>query len=176
MTFLKEKLDKIKAIIFDIDGVLSLDTTPLNEEGDPVRTANVKDGYALRNALNMGYHIAIITGGAIERVRLRYEKLGVQLIYMGVRDKVKCLNDFIQKTGVKAEEILYMGDDLVDYQVMSMIGIPTCPSDAVQEIKEISLYISDKKGGEGCARDVIEQVMRAQNTWINEKSYYWRSI
>ena len=176
MTFFKEKLNQVNAIIFDIDGVLSIDTTPLNEEGDPVRTANIKDGYAIRNALNMGYHIGIITGGAIERVRLRYEKLGVPLIYMGVRDKVRCLNDFIQKTGVKVEEILYMGDDLVDYQIMSMVGVPVCPSDAVPEIKEISLYISDKKGGEGCARDVIEQVMRAQNTWINEKSYYWRAI
>jgi 3-deoxy-D-manno-octulosonate 8-phosphate phosphatase (KDO 8-P phosphatase) len=176
MTFFKEKLNQIKAIIFDIDGVLSLDTTSLNEEGDPVRTANVKDGYAIRNALNMGYHIGIITGGTIERVRLRYEKLGVPMIYMGVRDKVTCLHDFIQKTGVTSEEILYMGDDLVDYQIMSMVGIPVCPSDAVPEIKEISLYISDKKGGEGCARDVIEQVMRAQDTWINEKSYYWRSI
>jgi len=176
MTSFLEKLKQVKAIIFDIDGVLSLDTTPLNEEGDPVRTANVKDGYAMRNALNMGYPVGIITGGAIERVRLRYEKLGVPLIYMGVRDKVECLSNFIQKTGVQAEEILYMGDDLVDYQVMSMVGVPVCPADAVPEIKEISLYISDKKGGEGCARDVIEQVMRAQNTWINEKTYYWRSI
>lgn len=176
MTSFLEKLKQVKAIIFDIDGVLSLDTTPLNEEGDPVRTANVKDGYAMRNALNMGYPVGIITGGAIERVRLRYEKLGVPLIYMGVRDKVECLSNFIQKTGVQAEEILYMGDDLVDYQVMSMVGVPVCPADAVPEIKEISLYISDKKGGEGCARDVIEQVMRVQNTWINEKTYYWRSI
>ncbi len=176
MTIFEEKLNQIKALVFDIDGVLSLDTTPLNEEGDPVRTANVKDGYAIRNALNMGYHIGIITGGAIERVRLRYEKLGVQLIYTGVRDKVRSLNDFIQKTGVHAGQILYMGDDLVDYQIMSMVGLPVCPSDAVDEIKEISLYISNKKGGEGCARDIIEQVMRAQKTWINEKSYYWRSI
>lgn len=176
MTSFIEKLNQVKAFVFDIDGVLSLDTTPLNEEGDPVRTGNVKDGYAIRNAMNVGYHIGIVTGGAIERVRLRYEKLGVRLIYMGVRDKVECLSDFIQKTGTKASEILYMGDDLVDYQIMSMVGMPVCPSDAVREIKEISLYISDKKGGEGCARDVIEQVMRAQNTWINEKSYYWRSI
>jgi len=176
MTFFKEKLKQVKALIFDVDGVLSLDTTSLNEEGDPVRTANVKDGYAIRNALNMGYRIGIITGGSIERVRLRYEKLGVSLIYMGVRDKVACLHDFIQKAGVSEEEILYMGDDLVDYQIMSMVGIPVCPSDAVHEIKEISLYISDKKGGEGCVRDIIEQVMRAHNTWMNEKTYYWRSI
>ncbi len=176
MTFLKEKFEQVKAFIFDIDGVLSMDTSPLNDEGDPVRTANVKDGYALRNALSMGYHIGIITGGAVERVRIRYAKLGVPHIYMGVRDKMESLRDFMEKTGVKAGEILYMGDDLVDYQVMSEIGVPTCPRDAVHEIKEISVYISELKGGEGCVRDVVEQVMRAQDTWINEKSYYWRSI
>lgn len=175
MTFVKDKLKNIKALVFDIDGVLSLDTSPLNEDGDPMRTANVKDGYALRNALNMGYHVAIITGGAVERVRLRYEKLGIPYIYMGVRDKIQPLNDFMEKVGVTADEVLYMGDDLIDYKIMSTVGFPCSPKDAVHEIKEISLYISDKKGGEGCVRDVIEQVMRAQDTWINEKSYYWRS-
>lgn len=176
MTFFKERLKQVKAFAFDVDGVLSSDTSPLNAEGDPVRTANVKDGYALRNARNMGYPIGIISGGAVERVRLRYEKLGVEHIYLGVRDKLECLNDFIQKNGVSAEEVLYMGDDLVDYQVMKNIGIPVCPLDAVSEIKEISLYISDKKGGEGCVRDIIEQVMKAQDTWINPKTYYWKSI
>ncbi len=176
MTFFKEKLRQVKALIFDVDGVLSTDTSILNEKGDPVRTANVKDGYAIRNALNMGYRIGIITGGTVENVRLRYEKLGVSLIYMGVNNKVTALHDFIEKADVKAEDILYMGDDLVDYQVMSVVGVPVCPSDAVHEIKEISLYISDKKGGKGCVRDIIEQVMRVQDTWINEKTYYWRSI
>lgn len=176
MTFFKERLKDVKALIFDIDGVLSLDTMVLDEDGVPTRTANVKDGYAMRNAVNMGYHLGIITGGNLERVRMRYESLGVKHIYMGTRDKMKCLDDFMAKTGVKLDEILYMGDDLVDYQVMEAVGVPVCPLDAVSEIKEISSYISDKKGGEGCARDIIEQVMKAQNTWINEHSYFWRSI
>lgn len=176
MAFFKEQLKVIKALVFDVDGVLSMDTSPMNENGDPVRTANVKDGYALRNALNMKYHIAIITGGSVESIRLRYEKIGVPHIYTGVRDKVKSLHDFMEKTGVKPEEILFMGDDLVDYPVMKMVGIAVCPLDAVNEIKEISSYISSKKGGEGCVRDIIEQVMRAQDTWQNEYSYYWRSI
>ncbi len=176
MTFFKERLKDVKALIFDIDGVLSLDMMVLDEDGVPTRTANVKDGYAMRNAVNMGYHLGIITGGNLERVRMRYESLGVNHIYMGVRDKMKCLDDFMTKTGVKLDEILYMGDDLVDYQVMEAVGVPVCPLDAVSEIKEISSYISDKKGGEGCARDIIEQVMKAQNTWINEHSYFWRSI
>ncbi len=176
MTFFKERLKDVKALIFDIDGVLSLDTMVLDEDGVPTRTANVKDGYAMRNAVNMGYHLGIITGGNLERVRMRYDSLGVNHIYMGVRDKMKCLDDFMTETGVKLDEILYMGDDLVDYQVMEAVGVPVCPLDAVSEIKEISSYISDKKGGEGCARDIIEQVMKAQNTWINEHSYFWRSI
>lgn len=176
MTFFKEKLKKVKAFIFDIDGVLSSDTMILNEEGVPVRTANVKDGYAIRNALNMGYQIGIITGGDLEQVRTRYENLGVEYIYMGVRDKVESLNDFLEKTGLKAEEVLYMGDDLVDYQVMKTVGIAVCPLDAVSAIKEISSYISDRKGGDACVRDIIEQVMKVQDTWINKHSYFWRSI
>ncbi|MGE4587104.1 MAG: KdsC family phosphatase [Mangrovibacterium sp.] len=176
MTFFKEKLNQVKALIFDVDGVLSRDTSPLNEYGDPVRTANVKDGYAIRNALNMGYRIGVITGGNVERVRLRCEKLGIDFIYMGVRDKPAALQDFMHKTQLREAEILYMGDDLVDYQIMSLVGVPVCPSDAVSEIKEISLYISDKKGVVGCVRDVIEQVMRARDHWINEKSCFWRSV
>ncbi len=168
MGFFKEELLNVKAFVFDVDGVLSRDVSPLNEDGDPVRTANVKDGFAIRNAIDFGYPVAIITGGYIERVRLRYEKLGVKFFYDRARDKVECLNDFLEKTGTDAKNVLFMGDDLVDYQVMSVVGIPTCPKDAVHDIKEISEYISDKKGGEGCVRDVIEQTLRAQNRWFTK--------
>ncbi len=168
MGFFKEELLNVKAFVFDVDGVLSRDVSALNEDGDPVRTANVKDGFAIRNAIDFGYPVAIITGGYIKRVRLRYEKLGVKFFYDRARDKVECLNDFLKKTGVDAEDVLFMGDDLVDYQVMSVVGIPTCPKDAVHDIKEISEYISDKKGGEGCVRDVIEQTLRAQNRWFTK--------
>lgn len=175
MTFFKERLKNVEAFIFDVDGVLSLDTTPLNEDGDPVRTANVKDGFAIRNAVNNGFEVAIITGGNIERVKLRYQKIGVKYIYMGAFEKIGPLNDFVEKTGIAKENILFMGDDLVDYPIMKEVGIPTCPLDAVPEIKEISEYISDKKGGEACVRDVIEQVMKAQGVWINENSFFWKS-
>ena len=168
MGFFKEELLNVKAFVFDVDGVLSRDVSPLNEDGDPVRTANVKDGFAIRNAIDFGYPVAIITGGYIERVRLRYEKLGVKFFYDRARDKVECLNDFLEKTGTDAKNVLFMGDDLVDYQVMSVVGIPTCPKDAVHDIKEISEYISDKNGGEGCVRDVIEQTLRAQNRWFTK--------
>ena len=169
MAFFNDELKNIKAFIFDVDGVLSRDTSPLNIDGDPVRTANVKDGFAIRNALNSGFQVAVITGGFIARVRLRHQKLGVIHYYDKVRDKVECLHDFMQKTGIEAKHILFMGDDLVDYKIMTEVGIPVCPKDAVADIKAISKYISDKNGGEGCVRDVIEQTLRAQNKWFTHE-------
>ncbi len=169
MTFFKEKLKSIKGLVFDVDGVLSLDTTPLDENGDPMRTANIKDGFAIRYALQNGFHIGIITGANTQRVKLRYKKLGVEHIYLNSFNKVECLDDFIAKTGIAKNEILYMGDDLVDHPIMLEVGVATCPKDAVPEIKAVSQYISDKKGGEGCARDVIEQVMRSQQKWFGQE-------
>ena len=169
MAFFKDELKNIRAFIFDVDGVLSRETSPLNEDGDPVRTANVKDGFAIRSAVSLGYPVAVITGGYIERVRLRHEKLGVKYYYDNVRDKTDSLKDFILKTGIDAQHILFMGDDLVDYKIMTRVGIPVCPKDAVPDIKAISIYISDKNGGEGCVRDVIEQTLRAQDKWFTSE-------
>jgi 3-deoxy-D-manno-octulosonate 8-phosphate phosphatase (KDO 8-P phosphatase) len=169
MTFFKEKLKNIKAFIFDVDGVLSLDVSPLDENGDPMRTANVKDGFAIHYAIQNGFQIGIITGANTERVKLRYNKLGVEHIYLNSFQKMKCLDDFILKTGINKNEILYMGDDLVDYPILKVVEISTCPVDAVPEVKAISQYISDKKGGEGCVRDVIEQVMRSQQKWLGQE-------
>jgi 3-deoxy-D-manno-octulosonate 8-phosphate phosphatase (KDO 8-P phosphatase) len=169
MTFFKEKLKNIKALIFDVDGVLSMDVSPLDENGDPVRTANVKDGFAIRYALQNGFKVAIITGANTQNVKLRYKKLGVDFIFLNSFNKTECLAEIIEKTGLQKEEMLYMGDDLVDFPVMKEVGIATCPIDAVPEIKAISQYISDKKGGEGCARDVIEQVMRSQGKWFGQE-------
>jgi len=168
MAFFKDELKNVKGFVFDVDGVLSKDTTPLSNEGDPVRTANVKDGFAIRIAIKMGFPVAVITGGYIDRVRLRYEKLGVEHFYDKARNKVECLQDFLKKTDLEASAILFMGDDLVDFNIMSEVGIPTCPKDAVHEIKEISKYISDRNGGEGCVRDVIEQTLKAQKKWFTE--------
>ncbi len=169
MTFFKEKLKNIKAFIFDVDGVLSMDVSPLDENGDPVRTANIKDGFAIRYALQNGFQMAIITGANTPRVKLRYKKLGVEHIYLNSFNKTECLDDILAKTDLKKKEILYMGDDLVDFPIMKEVGIATCPVDAVPEIKAISEYISDKKGGEGCVRDVIEQVMRSQGKWFGQE-------
>lgn len=167
MAFFKDELRNVKGFVFDVDGVLSVDTSALNEDGDPVRTANVKDGFAIRIAMKAGFQVAIITGGFIERVKLRYTKLGVEHYYDKARNKVECLNDFLAKTKLEANEILFMGDDLVDFNIMNAVGLPTCPKDAVPEIKELSKYISDKNGGEGCVRDVIEQTLKAQQKWFS---------
>ena len=168
MSFFKDELKNIKAFIFDMDGVLSKDTSSLNENGDPVRTANLKDGFAIRNALRFGFPVAVVTGGYVEHVRFRYEKLGVQHYYEKVGNKVESVKDFSLKTGIDVKNMLFMGDDLVDYTAMLAVGVPVCPKDAVADIKAISKYISDKNGGEGCVRDVIEQTLRAQDKWFTK--------
>ncbi len=169
MAFFKEELKNIKAFVFDVDGVLSKDYSPINEEGEPVRTANIKDGFAIRYAIENGFQVAIITGGVAERVKLRYERLGVKHYYDKVRNKRACLSDFLEKTNLQKADVLYMGDDILDYPVMTEVGLPTCPKDAVADVKSVSKYISDKLGGEGCVRDVIEQTMRAQEKWFTRE-------
>ncbi|MBN1924196.1 MAG: 3-deoxy-D-manno-octulosonate 8-phosphate phosphatase [Prolixibacteraceae bacterium] len=171
MAFFKEELLDVKAFVFDVDGVLSRDISPLDENGEPTRTVNVKDGYAIRNAVVNGFPVAIITGARNENVRKRFQYLGVEYIYLAVKDKMACYDDFVEKSGVDDANILFMGDDLPDLGLMLRSGIPTCPYDAVTEIKTVSKYISDRNGGEGCVRDVIEQVLRAHGKWNSTPSF-----
>jgi len=167
-------LKKIRAIIFDVDGVLSAETISLHPNGEPMRTVNIKDGYAIQLAMKLGLRIVILTGGTTESVRLRYERLGVEDIYMGCAVKVKTYEEFMAKYGLQPDEVMYMGDDVPDYEIMQLVGCPVCPSDACSDIKEISLYVSHCRGGEGCGRDVIEQVLRAQGKWMhNAKAFGW---
>ena len=176
MSFFKEELKQVKAFVFDVDGVLSADVLSINRNGILIRTANVKDGFAIRNAIKIGFPVGIITGGISNRTKIRYKQLGVKHYYQGARNKVMCLNDFLQKNNLEAKNVLFMGDDLVDYNIMKMTGIPTCPKDAVAEIKEISKYISDKRGGEGCVRDVIEQTLKVQGKWFTDEMLNSRSF
>ncbi len=162
----KTKLKGVKTFIFDVDGVLTDNTVTLLPDGEQVRTMNIKDGFALQLAIKKGYKIAIISGGKSEMVRKRLNGLGIFDVYLGASDKIEQFNEYILTYNLNPEEILYMGDDVPDYDVMKRIGVPTCPNDAVQEIKGISIYVSDKKGGEGCVRDVIEQVMKVQGAWL----------
>lgn len=173
MSTINYDLTKIKSFIFDVDGVLSPDCIPLSVEGVPMRMVNIKDGYALNLACKSGYGLAIITGGDTDAVRLRFARLGIEHIYMRSSVKINDLNDYMNKTGYKPEEILYSGDDLPDFHVMQAVGLSVAPADAAPEIKNIAKYISHKKGGEGVARDVIEQVMKAQGTWMNDKAFGW---
>ena len=167
-------LQKIRALFFDVDGVLSADTIGMHPNGEPMRTVNIKDGYALQHAVKCGLTIAIITGGKTESVRHRYEGLGITEVHLGVAVKIEKYRELKEKYGLKDEEILYMGDDVPDYEVMKECGLPCCPSDAASEIKEISMYISQNRGGMGCGRDVIEQVLKAQGMWMhNSKAFGW---
>jgi 3-deoxy-D-manno-octulosonate 8-phosphate phosphatase (KDO 8-P phosphatase) len=135
---------------------------------------NIKDGYAMQYAVKMGYPIAIITGGKTEAVRKRFEGLGVQYIYMASSHKMDDFDDFLKKSQLNPEDIMYMGDDIPDFQVMKRCGFPCCPMDAAPEIKRISCYISPYEGGKGCGRDVIEQVLKAQGKWMNEaEAFGW---
>jgi len=156
-------------MVFDVDGVLSDSTIAMDEEGQPLRTLNVKDGYAIQLAVKRGLIIAIISGGRSKAVERRYDYLGVKYVYMGSSYKAVDLKDLMQKTGISFDEMLYMGDDIPDYEVMRLVGCPVCPADAALEIKEISKYISPNKGGRGAARDVIEQVLKAQGKWMSDK-------
>ena len=162
-------LKKIKAIIFDVDGVLSSETVVLASDGEPLRTVNIKDGYAIQLAQKVGMRIVILTGGNTKAVRLRYERLGVEDIYMQCAVKIKTYEEFVGKYQLRDEEVLYMGDDIPDYEVMQLVGCPVCPADAAPEIKAISRYVSPFVGGQGAARDVIEQVLKAQGQWMSDK-------
>lgn len=166
----KIKLKQIKAFIFDCDGVLTDGNVTLLPSGEQVRKMSTRDGYAMQLAVKKSYIVAVITGGNSSAVKARMNRLGIQDVYMACTDKVLALQEIINMYALNPEHILYMGDDLPDYDVMQKVGLPTCPDDAIQEIKNISEYISYRKGGQGCARDVIEQTLKIQGHWIKEDS------
>ena len=169
----KEYLEHITTFIFDVDGVLTDGTITVTTTGELLRTMNIKDGYALKTAMDNGFNMCIISGGSNECVRTRLAALGIKDIYLGAHNKIEQLNAYFDKHQIKAENVLYMGDDIPDYPVMKLVGLPCCPQDAVPEIKGISKYISHKKGGKGAVRDVIEQVLKVQGKWSgNFKAKY----
>lgn len=173
MAFFKDELKKIKAFIFDVDGVLSHQDMNLTPDGELIRTSCTKDGYALMYCIRKGYIVAVISGGGAPGVSERLEKLGVKQedIYLKVANKVIALQEIMKRYDLQAEEVMYMGDDIPDYMVMTMIGLPVCPLDACEEIKSVARYISDIKGGEGCVRDVISQVLKARGDWMDTTCY-----
>jgi 3-deoxy-D-manno-octulosonate 8-phosphate phosphatase (KDO 8-P phosphatase) len=173
MTNFKEDLTKVKAFVFDIDGVLSLQTISLNLFGVPTRTVNLRDGYAIQLAVKKGYHMGIISGSNSKEYQKRLKLLGINEIYLNSRKKLENYNTFKKKFELDDSDILFMGDDIPDLEVMKIAGVPVCPSDADSEIKQVAVYISDKKGGEGCVRDIIEQVLRLHNNWLDSDAFSW---
>lgn len=169
-------LRKIRALLFDVDGVLSANVIPMSLEGEPMRTVNIKDGYSLHLAAKSGVLLGIITGGKTEAVRRRFLSLGLkeENIYLGSSVKIHDYCDFRDRYGLLDEEILYVGDDIPDLEVMRTCGLPCCPHDAVPEVKAVSRYISYADGGYGVGRDVVEQVLKVQGLWLaDEKAFGW---
>lgn len=164
----KEQLHCIKAFVFDVDGVLTDGTVLAMADGEQVRKMNIKDGYALQLAVKKGYTVAVISGGKSEGVIKRLKGLGIQQLYMGVTDKLDSLKELLAIHELERGDVLFMGDDMPDYEVMCYVGLAVCPADAVADIKSISKYCSAYKGGDGCVRDIIEQVMRLHGNWSDE--------
>ncbi len=159
-------LKKIRAFAFDVDGVLSPSTIPMDEQGQPLRMVNIKDGYALQLAAKLNYRIAIITGGKDERVRFRYEALGVQDIFLGAAHKIDVLQKWTEECNLLPENVLYMGDDIPDLKCLKFVGLSCAPADACPEARLAARYVSRFNGGYGCGRDVIEQVLKANSQWL----------
>ncbi|NRF40963.1 HAD family hydrolase [Pedobacter foliorum] len=163
-----QKLKTITTLIFDVDGVLTNGDIIASDSGEFLRTFNIKDGYALQLAVKRGYLICIISGGRGLAMQKRFEGLGITEVFLGVSDKVTVFNSLLTKYDISASEVLYMGDDIPDLKVMQLVGLPTCPSDAVPEIKAISEYVSPYSGGKTAVRDIVEKVLKVQEKWFDE--------
>jgi len=163
----KEIMPQITTFIFDVDGVLTDGTVTIFSNGELIRTMNIKDGYALKTAVDMGFNVCIISGGTNPAVKSRLQGLGITDIYLGAHNKTEQLDEYLDIYNIEPSSVLYMGDDIPDIPVMKLCGLATCPKDAVPEVQNISGYISQKKGGKGCVRDVIEQVLKVQDKWQN---------
>ncbi|UIR55182.1 HAD hydrolase family protein [Sphingobacterium sp. SRCM116780] len=160
-----DNLKKVKAFVLDVDGVLTNGTVLVNEAGDQMRTFNIKDGYIMQLAVKLGYPLIIITGGNSAGVAKRLVGLGIKEVHSGVANKVEKLKEIMNSYNLNFQDILYMGDDIPDLACMKLVGLATCPADAIEEIKAICQYISPKKGGDGAVRDVMEKVLKLQGKW-----------
>lgn len=169
----KELLPSVTTLIFDIDGVFTDGTVQVMPDGQFIRSLNSKDSYAVQYAVKKGYNIAIISGGNSLAVRDSLQGLGISHIFMESKNKLSVYNEFLKTLNITDAETLYMGDDIPDYEVMSKAGIAACPADASAEIKQISQYVSHKKGGDGCVRDIIEQTLKVQGKWFHNDAFDW---
>lgn len=173
MTNYKTLLKNINTFIFDYDGVLSDGSIITLNQGEAYRTTSVKDGYALQLAVKKGYRVAVISGAKADGMMNRLKALHITDIFLGIENKIKVYDQYLKDNNLKPEHVLFMGDDIPDYEIMMVAGLPTCPADAAEEIRSIAKYISHAPGGKGCARDVIEQVLKIQGKWMNDEGYRW---
>ena len=178
MTDMNGRFSKIRAFAFDVDGVLTDGGILADLNGELYRTFDSKDGLAIRMAVMKGFHLAIITGGRSESIRKRFGSCGIKPedVYLGSRAKIEDFNDFCTRHGLQPEEVMYFGDDLPDIPVMQVCGCGACPSDAVEEVREIADWISEYPGGRGCVRSGIEMVMKLQGQWILDVQDYKRKF
>lgn len=160
-----EQFKKITTFIFDVDGVMTDGNIGIVPGLEYIRTMNTKDGYVLQLAVKKGYRVVVITGGNMPPVVERMISLGITDVFHRVKNKIEIYNRYVSDNMLNETEILYMGDDIPDYEVMQAVGLACCPVDAVQEIKSISHYISPLPGGKGCVRDVIEKVLKLNGHW-----------
>lgn len=173
MELIHNKLKQIKAFVFDVDGVMTDGTVIATEDGHFLRNFNIKDGYALQHAVKAGYLMAIISGGNSLGVVKRFQQLGLKDIYVGQQHKTSAFEEFLSKHRLLPQEVLYMGDDMPDYELMQIVGIAACPQDAATDIRAICHYISPISGGKGCVRDVLEKTLKLQSKWWNGDTHTW---
>ena len=165
----KEKLIKIKNFVFDVDGVFTDGSIIVDNSGNELRVFSTRDGIAVKLATDKGYNFCVISGGKNEGVRKRLNKLGIKNVYLGVNNKMEVFKSFMNDNNLKTTETMFMGDDIPDMQILKMVGLSCCPNDAANEVREVVDYISIKKGGEGCVRDIIEQILTIQKNWIENE-------
>ena len=173
MNDIKAMLSQVITFIFDYDGVMTDGTFYMDINGEPLRSSNVKDGYALQLASKLGYHVAVISGAVVTNITKRLNSLGVHDVFTGAADKVLKLEEYMEQYQLRPEQVVFMGDDIPDLKVMQRVGIPACPADAAEEIKAISVFVSKYPGGRGCVRDVIEQTLKSQGKWLSAEAYSW---
>ncbi|MCR4816528.1 MAG: HAD hydrolase family protein [Bacteroidales bacterium] len=169
----KSKLHDIKAFVFDFDGVMTDGSVWMYADRETVRCGNIKDGYAIQYAVKKGYIVALISGATSLSINNRMESLGVTQIFTGCANKMETYRKFLDQNGLSEKQVLCMGDDIPDYEIMSHCGVAACPADAAIEIKNISDYISLYEGGRGCVRDVIEQTLRLHDNWFHADAVNW---
>ena len=173
MNELDTLLAEVTTFIFDYDGVMTDGTVYMDSNGDPLRTSNVKDGYAIQLASKLGFHLAVISGAVVTNITKRLNMLGVKDVFTGVPDKVLKLQEYMEQYQLSPNQIVYVGDDIPDIMVMRQVGVPVCPADAADEVKQISVHVCRCPGGRGCVREVIERTLKVQGKWLTAEAFSW---